>query len=40
MQEAVQSIVDYMNSSEARPIPALDYSKSSNKRGIKKLKTT
>lgn len=40
VQEAVQSIVDYMDSSEARPIPALDYSQSKNKRGIKKLKTT
>lgn len=39
VQEAVKSIVDYMNSSDARPIPKLDYSKSKNKRGIKKLKT-
>lgn len=39
VQEAVESIVTYMEDSEARPIPALDYSKSSNKRGIKKLKT-
>ena len=38
VQYAVESIVEYMNSKEARPIPTLDYSKSSNKRGIKKLK--
>lgn len=40
VHEAVESIVTYMDASEARPIPTLDYSKSSNKRGIKKLKTT
>lgn len=40
VQEAVRSIVEYMDSIEARPIPTLDYSHSSNKRGIKKLKTT
>ena len=40
VHEAVESIVTYMDDSEARPIPTLDYSKSSNKRGIKKLKTT
>lgn len=40
MQDAVDSIVEYMDSMDARPIPTLDYSKSSNKRGIKKLKTT
>ena len=39
VEEAVQSIVTYMNSMDARPIPALDYSQSSNKRGIKKPKT-
>ena len=39
VEEAVQSIVEYMAGSEARPIPTLDYSGSSNKRGIKKLKT-
>jgi intracellular multiplication protein IcmP len=39
VQEAVDSIRDYMNSNIARPIPALDYSYSSNKRGIKKIKT-
>jgi len=37
--EAVKSIVDYMNGLDARPIPKLDYSGSSNKRGIKKLKS-
>lgn len=40
VQDAVKSITDYMASLDARPIPTLDYSKSSNKRGIKKLKTT
>lgn len=39
VEEAVQSIVEYMAGSDARPIPALDYSQSSNKRGIKKPKT-
>lgn len=39
VQEAVQSLVEYMDSLDARPIPALDYSVSKNKRGIKKLKT-
>ena len=39
VEEAVESIVNYMAGSEARPIPTLDYSGSSNKRGIKKLKT-
>lgn len=38
VQDAVESIISYMASGNARPIPALDYSKSSNKRGIKKLK--
>lgn len=39
VHEAVKSIVDYMANSEARPIPTLDYSNATNKRGIKKLKT-
>jgi len=38
VQEAVQTIEEYMVSSNARPIPSLDYSQSKNKRGIKKLK--
>ena len=38
VQEAVTSLVEYMNSSNVRPVPALDYSKSKNKRGIKKMK--
>lgn len=38
VQEAVRSIVEYMASIDARPIPTLDYSNSKNKRGIKKLK--
>ena len=37
VQDAVNSIVEYMADSNARPIPALDYS-GSTKRGIKKLK--
>jgi len=37
--EAVKSISDYMKGLDARPIPALDYSGSKNKRGIKKLKS-
>lgn len=37
MEDAVKSIVDYMGSKNARPIPQLDYSKSS-KRAIKKAK--
>lgn len=40
VQDAVESIVEYMDSMDARPIPTLDYSTSSNKRGVKKLKTT
>lgn len=40
VHDAVESIVTYMDLNEARPIPTLDYSHSSNKRGIKKLKTT
>lgn len=39
VQEAVSSIVEYMDGLDARPIPALDYSASKNKRGIKKLKS-
>lgn len=35
MEESVDSIVEYMKSDKARPIPALDYS-GSKKRGIKK----
>lgn len=38
VQDAVTAIETYMNTGDARPIPNLDYSKSSNKRGIKKLK--
>ena len=38
VQDAVTSIINYMESGNARPVPTLDYSKSSNKRGIKKLK--
>ncbi len=38
IEDAVQSITNYMNSDRARPIPALDYSHSKRKRGIKKLK--
>ena len=40
VQDAVDSIVEYMDSLDARPIPTLDYSKSTSKRGVKKLKTT
>ncbi len=38
VEDAITSIVEYMKSDMARPIPTLDYSKS-DKRGIKKLKT-
>lgn len=38
MQDALQSITEYMESTRARPIPQIDYS-GSKKRGIKKLKT-
>ena len=38
IDDAVESIKKYMNSDRARPIPALDYSNSKIKRGIKKLK--
>ncbi len=38
INDAVKTISEYMLSSRARPIPALDYSKS-KKRGIKKVKT-
>lgn len=37
MEDAVKTIAEYMASSNARPIPALDYSKS-KKRAIKKVK--
>jgi intracellular multiplication protein IcmP len=40
VQDAVTSIVEYMNSSNARPVPALDYSMAKNKSGIKKMKQT
>jgi intracellular multiplication protein IcmP len=38
VENAVKSICDYMLSANARPVPALDYSKS-KKRAIKKVKT-
>ncbi len=38
VHDAVTAIESYMNDGNSRPIPKLDYSKSSNKRGIKKLK--
>ena len=38
VHDAVTAIETYMNDGNARPIPKLDYSKSSKKRGIKKLK--
>ena len=38
-EDAVKSIVAYMESSRARPIPQMDYSGSKKSRGIKKLKT-
>lgn len=38
VQDAVKSLVEYMTSTRARPIPQLDYS-GSKKRGIKKAKT-
>ena len=38
VQEAVESMVEYMASNNARPVPELDYSQSKNKRGIKKPK--
>jgi intracellular multiplication protein IcmP len=38
VEDAVQSISEYLASSNARPIPALDYSKS-KKRAIKKVKS-
>lgn len=40
IEDAVSSITKYMNSDRARPIPALDYSQSRRKRGIKKLRTS
>ncbi len=39
VEDAVQTISEYMQETRARPIPQLDYS-GSQKRGIKKLKTT
>ncbi len=39
VQEAVDVIIEYMDTEQARPIPKLDYSYSKNKRGVKKLKT-
>ncbi|MES2728691.1 MAG: type IV secretion system protein [Pseudomonadota bacterium] len=38
VEDAVTSIADYLVSRDARPIPPLDYSKSKNKRAIKKVK--
>jgi intracellular multiplication protein IcmP len=38
MEDAVKTIAEYLASSNARPIPALDYSKS-KKRAIKKVKS-
>lgn len=38
VEKAVDSIVTYMASARARPIPALDYSKSKKKRGVKKVR--
>lgn len=38
VKDAANSIAEYMQSSNARPVPQLDYSQS-KKRGIKKLKT-
>jgi len=38
VHEAVESMVEYMASNNARPVPELDYSQSKNKRGIKKPK--
>ncbi len=40
VENAVQMISQYMASERARPIPALDYSKSKRKRGVKKVKGT
>ena len=37
LDDAIDSIIDYMGSTNARPIPALDYS-GSKKRGVKKAK--
>lgn len=38
VEDAANSIADYMASERARPIPSLDYSKSKKTRGIKTLK--
>ena len=40
VEHAVEMITKYMASDRARPIPALDYSKSRKKRGVKKVKGT
>lgn len=40
VDKAVDTIVEYMNSARARPVPALDYSKSKKKRGVKKVRGT
>jgi intracellular multiplication protein IcmP len=39
MEDAVKSISEHMTSSDARPVPQVDYSKS-KRRGIKQLKTS
>jgi intracellular multiplication protein IcmP len=38
VEDAVKTIVDYMNGPTARPVPQLDYSKSKKVRGVKKPK--
>lgn len=38
VDDAVMKISEYMASERARPIPALDYSNSKNKRGVKKVR--
>ncbi len=38
LDDAIKMISEYMASPRARPIPALDYSKSKKKRGVKKVK--
>lgn len=40
VEDAVNSLSDYMSSDRVRPIPPLDYSKSKNKKAIKKVKVT
>lgn len=39
VEDAVESIAEYMESDRARPVPQLDYSAAPNKRGIKKPKS-